>query len=355
MILAATIGHQYVEPQNLTSVPGKHFNPPFKGLSDFKGDVLHTAKWPQHDVNLKNKRVAHVGTGASGIQSIQEIAPKSHHYTIYQRSAILPRSQLSDTNTICSTPNMCLPMNQRKLDPKEEEEKKKSGWYEEQQKKTYHTFAGFPYDFEQKKTLEASPEERERFFHKLMVEDGGFKYWLANYEDIFFDQKANDEVYEFWKKTVRQRIPDPKKAELLAPDVPPHPWGTKRPSLEQNFYEVVSMDHVDLIDVNADPIIEVTEKGIRTRDGGVVEVDTIILATGFDSVTGSLAQLNIQGTNGGTIADHWKNGTTTAMGVALNEFPNRYVLQYGSLGLGSHANFSSVRVTFPKFFALSLH
>jgi cation diffusion facilitator CzcD-associated flavoprotein CzcO len=216
-------------------------------------------------------------------------------------------------------------MNQRKLDPKEEDEKKKSGWYEEQQKKTYHTFAGFQYDFEQKKTLDDSPEEREKFFHKLMVEDGGFKYWLANYEDIFFDQKANDEVYEFWKKTVRKRIPDPKKAELLAPEVPPHPWGTKRPSLEQNFYEVVSMDHVDLIDVNADPIIEVTEKGIKTRDGGVVEVDTIILATGFDSVTGSLAQLNIQGVNGGTIADHWKNGTTTAMGIALNEFPNRYV------------------------------
>jgi cation diffusion facilitator CzcD-associated flavoprotein CzcO len=103
------------------------------------------------------------------------------------------------------------------------------------------------------------------------------------------------------------------------------------------------MDHVDLIDVNADPIIEVTEKGIKTQDGGVVEVDTIILATGFDSVTGSLAQLNIQGINGGTIADHWKNGTTTAMGIALNEFPNRYVCGSEVFIRVSHANLFAVR------------
>lgn len=289
----------------------KSFSPPFKGLSEFKGDVYHTAKWPQHDVNLKGKRVAHVGTGASGIQCIQESAPKAKQYTVYQR-----------------TPNYCLPMNQRKLDPKEEEKKKKSGWYKEQQDKTYNTFAGFTYDFAKKKTFDDTPEEREKFYHKLMVEDGGFKYWLATYEDMLKDQKANDEAYNFWKKTVRKRIPDPKKAELLAPEKPPHPWGTKRPSLEQRFYEVVSMDHVDIIDVNADPILEVTEKGIKTRDGGVVEVDVIILATGFDSVTGSLSQLNIQGTNGGTIADHWKNGTSTAMGIAINEFPNMFFV-YG--------------------------
>jgi cation diffusion facilitator CzcD-associated flavoprotein CzcO len=219
-------------------------------------------------------------------------------------------------------------MNQRKLDPKEEEEKKKNGWYEKQLNKTYNTFSGFTYDFQDRKTFDDTPEEREKFFHHLMVEEGGFHYWLNTYSDMLFDQKANDEAYNFWKKTVRKRIPDPKKAELLAPEQAPHPWGTKRPSLEQNFYEVVSMNHVDIVDVNADPIVEVTEKGIRTRDSGVVEVDVIILATGFDSVTGSLAQLNIQGTTGGTIADHWKNGTRTAMGIAIAEFPNMFFM-YG--------------------------
>lgn len=288
----------------------KRFTPPFKGLSDFRGDVYHTAVWPQHGVNLKNKRVAQVGTGASGIQCAQEIGPHVKHLTLYQR-----------------TPNYCLPMNQKKLDPKEEEENKKSGKYEEAMKTTYNTFAGFTYDFAQKNTFDDTPEEREKFFHKLLIEQGGFRYWLNTYKDMLFDQKANDEAYKFWRQSVLKRIPDPKKAELLAPEKPPHPWGTKRPSLEQNFYEVVSLPHVDIIDVNKDPIIEVTEKGIRT-ESGIVEVDVIILATGFDSVTGSLAQLSIQGTSGGTIADHWKNGTRTSMGIAINEFPNMFFL-YG--------------------------
>ena len=113
----------------------------------------------------------------------------------------------------------------------------------------------------------------------------------------------------------------------MAPEVPPHPWGTKRPSLEQNFYEVVDQPNVKIIDVNENPIEEVTATGIKTKLGHV-EVDVIVLATGFDSVTGSLAQLNIQGVDGGTIADHWKDGTKTSMGIAMPNFPNMFFL-YG--------------------------
>jgi len=137
---------------------------------------------------------------------------------------------------------------------------------------------------------------------------------------MLFDQKANDEAYNFWRKYVLTRVKNPEKQRLLAPETPPHPWGTKRPSLEQRFYEVVDQDHIDIISVNEHPILEVTPTGIKT-DKGLVEVDVIILATGFDSVTGSLAQLNIQGINGGTIADHWKNGLKTSMGIAIPEFP----------------------------------
>ena len=135
-----------------------------------------------------------------------------------------------------------------------------------------------------------------------------------------FDQKANDQAYEFWRKQVLKRIKNPEKQRLLAPENPPHPWGTKRPSLEQRFYEVMDQDHVNIIDVNENPIEEVTTKGLKTKLG-LVEVDLIILATGFDSVTGSLAQLNIKGSKGGTIADHWKNRTQTSMGIAIPEFP----------------------------------
>ena len=288
----------------------RRYTPPFPGLGNFRGDIYHTAMWPQHGVNLKGKRVAEIGTGASGIQVIQEIGDTVKHLTVYMR-----------------TPNLCLPMNQCPLDPKEEDEKKESGWYEKQMEMTRHTFAGFTYDFVQKNTFDDTPEEREKLYHKLLVEDGGFKFWLATYKDMLFDQKANDEAYRFWRQYVLTRIKDPKKRELLAPEVPPHPWGTKRPSLEQRFYEVVDQPHVDIIDVNKSPIEEVTATGLRTNQG-LVEVDVIILATGFDSVTGSLAQLNIQGTDGSTIADHWKDGTRTAIGIAIPKFPNMFFL-YG--------------------------
>ena len=270
-------------------------------------------------MNFKGKRVAQIGTGASGIQVIQEIGDVTKHLTIYQR-----------------TPNYCLPMNQRTLDPEEEKKNKESGKYEKAFADCRTTFSGFTYDFEQKNTLDVSKEERDKFFHKLLVEEGGFKYWLNTYKDMLFDQKANDEAYNFWRDTVRKRITNPEKRELLAPMKPPHPWGTKRPSLEQRFYEVVDQDHVDIIDVNVDPILEVTEKGLRTSKGEV-EVDILILATGFDSVTGSLAQLNIQGKNGGTIADHWKDGTKTSMGIAIPDFPNMFFL-YGPQAPTAFAN-----------------
>lgn len=118
-------------------------------------------------------------------------------------------------------------------------------------------------------------------------------------------------------------MPDKEKAAVLAPETPPHPWGTKRPSLEQRFYEVVSADNVNIIDVNAHPILEVKENGLVT-DQGLQEIDVLILATGFDSVTGSLAQLNIQNAKGETIGDHWKDGCKTSMGIAIPGFPNMF-------------------------------
>jgi cation diffusion facilitator CzcD-associated flavoprotein CzcO len=288
----------------------RRYTPPFQGLGNFKGDVYHTAVWPQHDVNMRGKRVAVVGTGASGIQVIQTIGPKVDHLTVFQR-----------------TPNMCLPMKQTMLDEAEEQKKKAAGQYEEEFAKTRTTFAGFTYDFVPRNTLDDTEEEREAFYHKILVEDGGFKFWLNTYKDMLFDLQANEQAYNFWRKTVQKRIPDPKKAELLAPKIAPHPWGTKRPSLEQNVYEVFSQANVAIVDVNESPILEVTARGLVTKEG-LVDVDIIVLATGFDSVTGALAQLNIRGTDGQTIAEHWRDGTRTSLGIAMARYPNMFFL-YG--------------------------
>lgn len=154
-----------------------------------------------------------------------------------------------------------------------------------------------------------------------MVEEGGFRYWLNTYSDMLFDDKANDQAYDSWRRQVLKRMTDPEKQKILAPERKPHPWGTKRPSLEQRYYEVVNEPHVEITDVNANPIEEVKAEGIVTPKG-LREFDILVLATGFDSVTGSLAQLNIQDTEGRTIGEHWKNGTKTSMGIAIPGFPN---------------------------------
>lgn len=287
----------------------RRYTPPIKGLSDFQGDVYHTAVWPQHGVNLKNKRIAQIGTGATGTQLCQELAPHSKHYSLYVR-----------------TPNLCLPMRQGKLDIEEQERKKASGQYAADLAKISTTTCGFLFDYRQQNTMDATPDEREKFFQELW-EAGGFEPWLATYKDMYTSEEANEEMYKFWRKNVLKRIPDPKKAAILAPEKKPHPFGTKRPSLEQYFYEAISEDHVDIIDLNETPILEVTPKGFKTIEG-VQEVDTIILATGFDSVTGSLAQLNIQGTHGKTIGEHWADGLKTSMGIAIPHFPNLFFL-YG--------------------------
>lgn len=127
-------------------------------LGDFQGEIYHTAVWPQHGVTMRNKRVAVIGTGASGIQVSQEIGPVVEHLTIFQQ-----------------TPNMCLPMRQRRLDPEEEKMKKADGTYQNAFDMLPSTFAGFQYDFNKKNTFDDNPEAREAFYSNLWKE-GGFRY-----------------------------------------------------------------------------------------------------------------------------------------------------------------------------------
>ena len=139
----------------------KHYRPPVPGIGNFRGEVYHSGMWPHHDVNLRNKRVAQIGTGASGIQIAQEIGNKVKHLTIYQR-----------------TPNLCLPMKNYKLDPAEEDRKKEAGEYDRIFEDCRHTFTGFPYTFANKKTFDDIPEERRKFQDWMFHEEGGFMFLL---------------------------------------------------------------------------------------------------------------------------------------------------------------------------------
>jgi cation diffusion facilitator CzcD-associated flavoprotein CzcO len=259
-----------------------------------------------------------VNARASGIQVIQEIGPVVKHLSIYQR-----------------TPNFCLPMDQRMLDPKEEERKKAAGDYASAFDKSFDTFAGFTYSFVNKNTFEDDEKDRQAFYDSLWAKRA-FTFWLGTYKDVLTDEKANEAAYQYWRAQVLKRVKNKEKAALLAPEVAPHPFGTKRPSLEQNFYEVINSDRIEIIDVNVDPILRMDSSGIQTKSAHR-KYDVVIFATGFDAVTGGLTQLNIRGSDGRTIKEHWADGVRTGLGIAIPKFPNLFFL-YGPHGPTAFAN-----------------
>lgn len=229
-------------------------------------------------------------------------------------------------------------MRQRKVTKEEQEQAKEN--YPDLYKYRMTTFAGFAFDFVDKNTFDDNEEEREKFYQSLWDEGkypisafdfvawnspltpptGGFRYWLATYKDMLFDKKANDQAYNFWAKKTRARIQDPKKRDILAPLEAPHAWGTKRPSLEQDYYEQLDKPQNDIVNVKENPIVEVRENGIVTADGQLREFDIIALATGFDSVTGGMKNMGLRDIHGTLLKDKWAEGTYSYLGMVSHSF-----------------------------------
>lgn len=278
------------------------YTPDFPGLADYRGQLVHTARWPE-DLDFSGKRVAVIGTGASGVQMIQSIGPEADRLTVFQR-----------------TPNMALPMRQRRYTDADHAEMKKS-YPELFARRNNETFAGFSYDFDPRKAAAISAEDREAYFEWAWAE-GGLRFWLANFSDVLFDEATNRHAYEFWKRKTREVITDPVKADLLAPHEPPHPFGTKREALYQNYYDVLNQDNVEIVSVRATPLDRFTETGIRTADGQEREFDLIVLATGFDNNTGALTAIDVRGVDGRTLREKWADGVDVYLGSMTNGYPN---------------------------------
>ena len=220
-------------------------------------------------------------------------------------------------------------MNQQKLDSDAQTEQERKVYYDWAHKYRRETFAGMHFDFSHKSGADDTAEQNKSFFEGLWS-TGGFPFWLGTYKDVLFNKTVNDTAYEFWAEKTRARINDPKKKDILAPLLKnqPHTFGTKRPSLEQRYYEVYNQGNVDIIALKQNPIETFTETGIKMKNGDEHQFDIIILATGFDFVTGGLCQIDIKGTDGTLLRDKWAKGTKTYPGMATANFPNMFFL-YG--------------------------
>ena len=292
--------------------------PKFKGIDTFKGKTYHTAEWPHRGVDFTAKRVGVIGTGATAVQAIPVIAQQAKHLVVFQR-----------------TPNYCVPARNGKVDPEVVQARKAD--YERIVETIRNSYFGFEYNFIMKSALEASPEERERVFGE-MWDNGGFAYWLANYQDMFFSAEANEVCAEFLRKKIRETVKDPAMADKLIPKS--YPYGTKRQPLDSNYYETFNKPNVELVDVNEAPIEEITPKGVRTS-AKEHELDMIVFATGFDAMTGPLKKVQIRGRGGKLLADKWRDGPHSYLGLAVAGFPNMFTIT----GPGSPSVLSNMPVS----------
>ncbi|HXC53414.1 MAG TPA: NAD(P)/FAD-dependent oxidoreductase [Candidatus Limnocylindrales bacterium] len=300
-----------------TGFASKAYIPRLPGLESFTGPCFHTAHWPQHGLDLARKRVGVIGTGASGVQVIQEAGKIAEELTVFQR-----------------TPNLALPMQQQTFDATTQHAMK--AHYPEWFRRRAQSGGGlFDIQPDERSALDVSEEERLAIFESAWRK-GGFHFWGGTFRDIAFDRNANQLAYKFWREKTRARINDPAVADKLAPAEAPHPFGSKRPSLEQRYFEVFNQDNVTLVDVREDPIEEITSTGVRTKSH-LYEMDILVLATGFDASTGGLTQIDIRGLSGRSLQETWSTGVRTHLGFGIPDYPNLLML-YGPQSPTSFCN-----------------
>ena len=277
--------------------------PDIPGIGRFAGEWFHTATWPHEPVDLSGRRVAVIGTGATAVQLITEIAKTVEHLTVFQR-----------------TPNWCAPLRNGPIDPREQASIR--GRYAEIFDRCRNTYGGFIHDADRRKALEVSDEERIAFYEELYAQPG-FGIWMGNFRDVLVNEAANATLTEFMAHKIRERVRDPELAEKLIPT--DHGFGTRRVPLESGYYEVFNQPNVELVDVREAPIVEITETGITTS-GAHHECDVIIFATGFDAVTGSFDKIEVTGTGGKSLRAAWAAGPKTYLGLGVAGFPNLFIL-----------------------------
>jgi len=285
--------------------------PSYKGLESFKGESYHSYYWPRDPdgstagkkVDYRGKRVGVIGTGATGVQIITEVAKTAGELYVFQR-----------------TPNWCTPLRNSPLSADRTIEIK--GKYKEILDYCKSTLTSFPYNFRSDSALDVSAEEREQFFEKL-YNAPGYGIWFGNFHDIITNKKSNELISDFIAGKIRQRVKDQAVAEKLIPKN--HGFGTKRVPMDSGYYEVYNQPNVHLVDIREAPIEEITPKGVMTTDKEY-ELDILIYATGFDAVTGALDRMEITGKGGKTLKSMWAEGPLTYLGVQIVGFPNFFTL-----------------------------
>lgn len=276
--------------------------PKIPGLDTFKGEWYHTGQWPHEGVDFSNKRVGQIGTGSTGIQAAPVIAETAEHFTVFQR-----------------TPNFSVPAHNGPLTKEFQQYVK--GNVSEIVDLVRSSPNGHPWKISERKAASTEPEKRKELYEEAW-KIGGLRF-RATFEDLLKDKSANDTAAEFIKDKIRDVVDDPETAAKLTNI--DHPYAAKRPPIDTHYFETFNQDHVDLVDIRANPIAEITPQGIRT-DNAEYPLDIIVFATGFDAMTGTLLSLNITGRDGVSLSEAWSEGPRNYLGLQITGFPNMFTI-----------------------------
>ena len=274
-----------------------------EGIDRYRGDIYYTSHWPHEGVDFTGKRVAVIGTGSSGIQSIPIIAEQAAQLTVFQR-----------------TPNFSIPAHNGAIPAS-----KKAmieGRHAEYREEARWSRGGVPGPISTGNARDFS-EAEQLARCEAAWNSGELIGVLTVFDDQVTNPAANDIVAEFIRNKIRSIVKDPETAETLCPKS--YPFGTKRPCLDTNYYATFNLPHVRLLDLLKTPITTLTETGIDTVRESLV-FDAIVFATGFDAMTGAIVAVDIQGRNDLTLKDKWSEGPKTYLGLTTAGFPNLFTI-----------------------------
>jgi cyclohexanone monooxygenase len=276
--------------------------PDLDGFDEYKGRTFHTGNWPHEKVDFTGERIAVIGTGSSGIQAIPVLAQEAAHLTVFQR-----------------TPNYSLPS--RNVPMTEEYERSWKDVYPAKRDEMRYSGHGSLKDLNDKPALSVSEEERQTVFAERWKTGGTI--FLGAFNDILTSQEANDTAAEFVRNQIRTIVKDPVTAELLAPKT--YPIGTKRICVDSGYFETYNRDNVDLVDISGAPIERMTPDGL-VANGQEYAFDSIVFATGFDAMTGTLFNVDIRGRRDQALKEKWYAGPRTYLGLMSEAFPNMFMI-----------------------------
>ena len=277
--------------------------PDFPGRDTFAGEAYHTGTWPHEGVDFTGKRVAVIGTGSSGVQSIPVIAKQADQLFVFQRTA-----------------QYMIPARHGTVDRAVLDEVKRD--YDTIYDKARWSLGGFPYDVIDRSVYSVDDEEREKIFEQAWQE-GGFRFVFSSFSDLRLSVEGSEMAAEFIRRKIRETVQDPEVAEKLVPT--DHPFGSKRTLIDTDYFETYNRPNVTLVDLKTEPLVEITPTGVRTEADNY-DVDIIVYATGFDAMTGPFTRMDIRGVGGERLADKWAAGPLTYLGLMVAGFPNLFMV-----------------------------